>query len=307
MTDLQETTRQQIASLFILFLVLIAGLFFSNFLAFAFAFPLANFDLTVVAEIVKNPLQNPETKEISLIIGGINSLGLFALSPLFFLRYFDKTSTPQNLLYRFDQRILFFLTFLLVIIAMPSLSHLIKWNENLILPDFFEDFENWAKAKENKMKEITLFLLDFESGTQFFLAMIVIAVVPALGEELLFRGILQHKLFVIFKNIHVAIWLTAFLFSAFHFQFYGLIPRMVLGAMFGYLYFWSKNLFVPILAHFINNGFTLLMMYLFKLELSNLNMDSEAAPIQYAILSLIFLGILLFFIKKLSKKEEVIL
>jgi hypothetical protein len=81
------------------------------------------------------------------------------------------------------------------------------------------------------------------------------------------------------KNIHVAIWISAFFFSAIHVQFFGFVPRMLLGALFGYLYYWSGNLWVPMFAHFVNNGFAVCMIYLYQKKIVDTNLDSpEAAP-----------------------------
>ena len=82
----------------------------------------------------------------------------------------------------------------------------------------------------------------------------------------MFRGIVQRKFYIAFKNPHLAIWLSAFIFSAIHLQFYGFFPRMLLGAMFGYFYFWTGNLWVPILGHIFNNGLALILIHLVHLK-----------------------------------------
>jgi len=93
--------------------------------------------------------------------------------------------------------------------------------------------------------------------------MLIVAVVPAVGEELLFRGVLQKIMIAWTKNPHFGVWITAFLFSALHLQFFGFFPRMLLGALFGYLFLWSKSLWLPILGHFINNGTVVLASYFY--------------------------------------------
>ena len=87
-------------------------------------------------------------------------------------------------------------------------------------------------------------------------------------------------------NIHLSIWASAIIFSAIHFQFYGFIPRLLLGALFGYLYYWSGNLLIPMFAHFVNNAFGVIMIYLHRHEITDLNVeDNTAAPLQYVILN----------------------
>ena len=100
-----------------------------------------------------------------------------------------------------------------------------------------------------------------------FYTILVIAVVPAIGEELLFRGYLQQKLVNWLSNSHTAILITAFLFSAIHFHLQGIIPRFVLGVLLGYLFYWSNSLWLPILAHFVNNAQAVIFSYpLFKVD-----------------------------------------
>jgi hypothetical protein len=92
----------------------------------------------------------------------------------------------------------------------------------------------------------------------------MIAFLAALGEELLFRGALLKMIYLSVKNVHVAVWISAFIFSAFHLQFYGFVPRMVLGLLFGYLFVWSGSLWIPIVLHFIFNGISVIAAFLYQ-------------------------------------------
>ena len=130
------------------------------------------------------------------------------------------------------------------------------------------------------------------------MVLVAVAIVPAIGEELLFRGLIQKYFRQIFGNPHAAIWVTAILFSAFHLQFYGFLPRMLLGAFFGYLFYFSRNLGYAIIAHFINNGFTVTLLYLYQAGIISYDIESdESVPlISIAIFSMI--GIILFVLFK---------
>jgi membrane protease YdiL (CAAX protease family) len=94
-----------------------------------------------------------------------------------------------------------------------------------------------------------------------FVTIFVLAVIPAISEEMIFRGVLQQIVCRIFRSGHAGIWITAIFFSAIHLQFFGFIPRLILGLSFGYLFFWSRNLWLPVIAHFINNSVPVLMSY----------------------------------------------
>jgi membrane protease YdiL (CAAX protease family) len=91
----------------------------------------------------------------------------------------------------------------------------------------------------------------------------MVALIPALGEEFLFRGMIQRILYEWFRNKHLAIWIAALLFSLMHYQFLGLFPRVLLGALFGYLFVWTGSIWMAVLAHFINNGVAVIYYYIF--------------------------------------------
>jgi membrane protease YdiL (CAAX protease family) len=167
-----------------------------------------------------------------------------------------------------------------------------------------DSFEQWAKLQEDKLKDLTIFLTEFRSFEQFLLGFIVIGILPGIGEELLFRGILQNKLKQLLGNAHIAIWLAAIIFSAFHLQFYGFVPRMLLGALFGYLYQWSGNLIYAMVAHFVNNGFTVIMMYLYQQNRIALDIDKQEVPSDAAFLSLILTALLVLVFYSMASKAN---
>ncbi len=142
------------------------------------------------------------------------------------------------------------------------------------------------------------------SSTVSNAGLLVIALIPAIGEELVFRGLIQPKVHKLFGNIHAAVWITGFLFSFIHFQFYGLVPRMLLGVLFGYLYAWSGNLWYPVLGHFINNGFTLVMFYLHQQKTVNIDIDDTASvPWATSLAFMAVSGFLLYSLKMYFAKK----
>ncbi|GCC52081.1 CPBP family intramembrane metalloprotease [Chryseotalea sanaruensis] len=227
---------------------------------------------------LSDPISNPGVKIPFYIVQGCSTLfGLIIVpallvvakrQPLIKLMSVPNTQLTAYLIVAFST-----ISFMLVN------SPFIEWNANLTFPEFMKGFEEWAKTREEYAGEVTSFLTTFSNRGELILALFVIAVLPAFGEELVFRGLLQPQLNKHTGNIHAAIWITAILFSAMHMQFYGFVPRMLLGGLFGYLYYWSGNLWVAILAHFVNNGFSVLMLYLYQQKVSELDMNStESAP-----------------------------
>jgi membrane protease YdiL (CAAX protease family) len=192
-------------------------------------------------------------------------------------------------------QILALTVFLVIAFAIVD-SAIIQWNKNWKLPSFLSEFESWAQAKELQLERLTKVLVSFASPQEFFIGLLVIAVLAGLTEEFFFRGLIQTELLRAFRQPHVAIWLTAFFFSAIHMQFYGFVPRMLLGALFGYLYVWSGNLWLPIVAHITNNGFSLIVVYLHQQSPLPLDVENEAAPWPIVI---VFLVLTVFLIRKI--------
>lgn len=282
----------------------LCGLFLSNFLAQLFVLPFVSFDFSLLKDLITNPQNYENSRLLVMLVQAISALGTFVLAPLFFLHYWDRTETPKAMIFGNFNPLLVTLTVLIMLVVMPFGSMVVQWNENISLPDFLHGFETWAKDKENYFKNLTLYLVNFESDWQFLIGLLVIAVLPAIGEELVFRGIVQHKMTKLLGNIHASIWLTGFIFSAIHFQFYGLVPRMLLGVLFGYLYYWSGNLALPMLAHFVNNAFTLSMMYWYKTQLDNpkLDMAAESAPFWLVVFSVAFTAAMLWKFRRVGQQ-----
>lgn len=148
------------------------------------------------------------------------------------------------------------------IIALPIVSYTAEWNSSIQFPDSLKNIESWMRIKENAANEtIKIFFANNTIGNMIS-NLFVVAFMAGLSEEIFFRGFIQ-RLFIENKlNHHLAIWFTAILFSAIHLQFFGFVPRVLLGAMLGYLYFYSGNLWLSIIAHTINNGFAVVMAYI---------------------------------------------
>lgn len=157
-----------------------------------------------------------------------------------------------------------FKTILLASVCIVFLSPVINitsiLNQEMILPEFMEPVESWMKTQENEINQLTKQLIMEPGALPLIYNLFVMAVIAAITEEFLFRGALQRILQNHIRNHHTVIWVTAFVFSAVHFQFYGLVPRMLLGGYLGYLLYWSRSLYVPVFAHFTNNALSILFM-----------------------------------------------
>lgn len=160
-------------------------------------------------------------------------------------------------------------TVLIMLLALPGINLLSWCNQQMQLPACFAGLEQWMQTQEDNAAVLTERFIKADSAGVLFINLLIMAFLPAIGEELCFRGVVQ-KLFqtaapshgekqISKTAIHLSVWVSAILFSAMHLQFYGFLPRMLLGAFFGYLLVWSGSLWLPVLAHFTNNAMAVLL------------------------------------------------
>ena len=178
-------------------------------------------------------------------------------------------------------------------------------NEMMKLPVSLSGLEKWMKDTEEEAGRITDAFLEVSTTGGFLVNLMMIAIIPAIGEELFFRGILQRLFSEWFRNVHIAVFFTAFLFGAIHMQFYGLLPRVILGVMFGYFYVWTGSLWVPILAHFLNNGAAVIVSFLAGKGVIKTNYEDFGATDNVFLItgSILFTVFLLYLVKVFSDKK----
>lgn len=160
----------------------------------------------------------------------------------------------------------------LMLIALPAINLLSYLNQQLTLPEFLQPLEAWMKTQEENAALITEQFLNVRTFGGLIINLLLMALLPAVAEELTFRGVVQ-KLFQGTQALenqrskvpHLAIWCSAILFSAIHLQFYGFVPRMLMGALFGYMLVWTGSLWIPILMHFTNNAMAVLLYFIANL------------------------------------------
>jgi uncharacterized protein len=183
---------------------------------------------------------------------------------------------------------------------LPLNGYFQHLNENMQLPQALKSLETFLKMMEDSMAKTIKMLTNFKNPLEYTMAFLVIAFIAGVGEELFFRGLIQRKLLVMSRNPHTAIWLAAILFSAIHFQFYGFLPRMLLGALFGYFYYWTGNIWVPIICHIFNNATALLMVDLVNKKVISEELEKmDTVPMPYLVLStVVFLGLFFYLYKK---------
>ena len=152
----------------------------------------------------------------------------------------------------------------IMLVALPAINLMSHWNQQMVLPTWLSGVEEWMKAKEAEAEWLTKQFMSVTTVSGLLVNLLLMAVLPALSEEITFRGVLQRLLNFQLStfNSHLAIWLTSIIFSAIHMQFYGFVPRMLMGALFGYMLVWTGSLWVPMLMHFVNNAMAVLLYFI---------------------------------------------
>lgn len=181
--------------------------------------------------------------------------------PAFLLAHFVGQGVSYLKFTPIRSSLMWFCVILLMPLALPAVNWLKSLNDLVVLPHFMSGVELWMQQMEHQSEVLTDKFLSVSSYSGLALNLLVMAAIPALGEELFFRGILQTVLGEKF-NRHLAVWITAFIFSAIHLQFYGFLPRFLLGAALGYLFLFSGSIWASIVAHFINNALAVVLFFL---------------------------------------------
>jgi membrane protease YdiL (CAAX protease family) len=244
-------------------------------------------------------ISNPDHIGFLRILQSSLSIGTFVLPAWFFPR-FSSISAPQYL--KLNTRLFpvyLILTIAVVISSSAPLEWAIQLNKQLQLPDFLKTLEDWMRQKEEETLQLVKQLTTMNGPGDLMINLLMLALLPALGEEMIFRGSIQPLFTRLFNNYHWGIWISAIIFSAIHLQFYGFLPRMLLGGMFGYLLVWSNSLWIPILAHFMNNAGIIVLAYSYQQQ--GLSTDAlEGAPqgpmyLYFINLFLTFVGLMIFY------------
>lgn len=193
------------------------------------------------------------------LVQSLSAIGTFFIPALLFSYCKQRNCFSYSLSEQFPQKRIFFVyAFILCFTLIPCIALLVKCNELIPLPENLAQM--FAEMEENSNHVLETIFSD-TTWAGLFLNLLVCAILPAICEEFFFRGTLQNFCKDWFKSEHLAIWITAFIFSAIHLQFSGFLARFLLGAYLGYLFVWSRSLWVPIVAHFLNNALSVISAF----------------------------------------------
>jgi len=242
--------------LFTIVILFILGLMFQFFGAFVAGW-IYGFRFSEILSL--GAFDDPKYVAASKLIQILGSIGTFIIPAFLFSYLFEGDLFSY---YRFRDpagAVPLFLTILMMIAIIPFINYMAEINLRMEFP--IKAVDRFLRMMEGEAEEIMLAFTATRTLTGLLVNLLMIGIIAAVGEELIFRGVLQRLFFGMVKNVHLAILLTALLFSAFHFQFFSFLPRFILGLLLGYLMLYGRSIWYPILAHFVNNAMGVIYYY----------------------------------------------
>jgi uncharacterized protein len=291
--------------LFSLIGLMFAGITIGSLIGVLLIKPLFGIDVASDPSILALDGSDPSIVPVLKFIQFVQSVFFFIIPANIFAYWASNKNATDYLGFHHTKLPLYFFAALIILAAAPAIAGLAIWNENIHLPQFMTGIEEWIRSREKAAEKITELFLRADNTSALFINLLVIALVPALGEELIFRGILQKLLIEKTKSIHWGILITSVIFSAIHFQFLGFVPRLILGGLLGYLFVWSGSIWIPILVHFINNGSAVLADYLYKTQVTGIDLNKEENfSISVTLVSFLISFVLIWFFYKNRKIDS---
>lgn len=248
-------------------------------------------------------MESPDYLRISQLI---QQIFLFLIPACLCAYLFNKSTCTYlkvNKVPHFDHLLV---SIFLIFTVQPLVSFTSYYNRQLKLPEFMSGIEGWMQQTESNATMLTERMLAGHSIEILIINLFIVAVMAAIVEEFFFRGVLQQIFNKITNNYHWAVWIAAFIFSTVHMQFYGFVPRLLLGALLGYLFVFSGNLWVPVIVHFIHNAAGVILYHFYNGTPQYETIENIGAKDMWwtALLSLILTVAILWYISKGYEQER---
>jgi membrane protease YdiL (CAAX protease family) len=292
--------------LLILALLVAVFLVLSTVLGVVIAIPV--FGMGILGDLAAlNDFSNPRTIAILKYFQVVNQIGVFVLPALFYAKLENRSASGYLRLNGKIKANYLIIAIFIIAASIPAINWLVEANEKMKLPEFLSGIEHWMRESEDTAKALTDAFLNVNTVSGLVINLIIIALMAAVGEELLFRGVLLRIFNDWSRNIHLSVILSAILFSAIHFQFYGFFPRLVLGIMFGYIFLWTGTIWITVILHFLFNGMTVVAYYLSYTGVLDADIDSMGSSVNIAVLagSVIATVLLIVYLNMLTKGKRI--
>lgn len=255
----------------------------------------------------KSLYSTPEGISFLKYVQSVLSIGMFVVASLISAWFLSPSWKDYLNLRPYREYGILLLAGLTIFLSLPVNNFLTYLNNLLELPEMFRGIQDYIVSQEKDTLELMEKFLDAEGILALLVNLFVVAVIPGIGEELLFRGVLQ-KIFVKWtRSVLLGILITSVIFAAFHFQFLSFLPRFVLSVILGYFYVWSGSIWVPVFAHFLNNATAVIFYHLYYNDKIGDALDKVGTP-EYnpltAVVSFTIMMILMFVIYKSAREKK---
>jgi membrane protease YdiL (CAAX protease family) len=267
---------------------------------------MGSFGIDTINDIMTLNISSHRTQDALWILQLTGTTLPLLICPVFFSYVIARE--PENYLktsFHFPW-LLLIIVFLTMMLSGPLIEFLGNINQKMVLPKFLKGVEDWMRKSENDAQKLSDSMMQMKTIKSMLFDLLFIGLLTAIVEEFMFRGCLQTIFVRWTKKPHAAIWITAILFSAFHMEFFGFLPRLLLGVLFGYFTYWSGSVWPAVWAHFVNNGTVVVVTYLFQHKLINMNPnDQQVFSYGGYVISLIITLFLLFVYRYISSKKQI--
>lgn len=262
---------------------------------------IALYGVNALMEIAQLNLNDPNAAEGLWILQIVSTtIPIFAAAYIFAKFVVKDTRGYLRASFKFPW-FLIVIIFCVMLVSTPLIEALANINQKLQLPDFLAGLQRWMRDTEDHAQKLTAVLLQMKTVGSLAFKLTAVGLLTAIAEEFMFRGCIQTILLKWTKNPHAAVWITAALFSAFHLEFFGFLPRLMLGVLFGYFVVWSGSIWPAVWAHFINNGTAVIVSYLYQNQMISINPDdTHIFNLPAYLFSLIIVLFLLYLCSKIA-------
>jgi membrane protease YdiL (CAAX protease family) len=265
----------------------------------------ALYGLDMVMNVARLDFAEPGTANALWILQIIGTTIPLLVVPLVFARAIVKQ--PGEYLkpsFKFPWQLLL-VVFAVMLVSSPLIEFLSAINQKMVLPEFLKGVQDWMRESEDKAQKLLEILLKMDTIWSVITNVIAVGLFTAIVEELMFRGCMQTIFVKWTGNVHAAVWITGILFSAFHMEFFGFLPRVLLGVLFGYFTAWSGSVWPAIWAHFLNNATAVVAVYLYQHKIIKADPNTDVHIFNYTayVFSFIIVLFLLYLYHQVAKKQ----
>ena len=272
-------------------------------LAFSIGTFLSSYIFDIHPQDIQLELSNTKNIPLQKFFQAIQGVGFFVIPSIILAIVFSGSAANYLQTNRLPLGYFFIVVLLVMIFSIPVINLIASLNSMIRLPNFMAGVQHSMDEASKTYQTITESYMKVQTLKGLGINLLVVAIIPAVGEELLFRGVIQRIFSNWTRSAHWGIIISAFIFSAFHVEFYGFFPRWILGIMFGYFLFWSGSMWLPIFGHFVNNATAVITFYLISKgtineKMADVGSKSDVLPLTILSLLLTVTGIYIIYKKR---------